>query len=105
MTSGAGVRHAKFFCEQGIGDGEPMIVTAVSLHVGRLRHMATDAIIAFLIRLMMTVSDRIDLRRRQDRCAVTSEAKRVSLQNRLAGMWIMAVDAPDAVIVHFAAEE
>ena len=77
-----------------------MIPPIVHLHICALWHVATDALGAGgFCRVMVMIRRVIDV------CAVALCAQPVAFRYQLSTMWIMAIGAGDALLIHLALQE
>ena len=105
MASVAGVGDAKALGHEGVGDGKAVISARMPLHVSGVRHVAVDAEVAFAVFGVAGMGERLDFRAVGMRAVVTAHAKRVAGEDGFSGVWMVAVHAMNARIVHSAAEE
>ena len=102
----AGVWDAVLLGQPGIGNGETMIMTRMTLHVHRLRHVAVDALVSGAFRAVKTMCLRRDDRRiRESTLCVAAHAELVARQEGFHAVHVMAVHAAHARVMHAAAHE
>ena len=83
-----------------------MIMTRMTLHVHRLRHVAVDALVSGALRAVKTVRLRRDDRRiRESTLRVAAHAELVARQEGFHAVHVMAVHAAHARVMHAAAHE
>ena len=98
--------HAQLLRQQWIRNRKTMVMPRMALHIGRLRHVAVDALGAAALRLVESVCEDVD-----DRCFgklrgaphVTAHAQRVAGGDDLCRVRIVAIKAAHARRVHLAA--
>lgn len=127
VTSVAGVGDAELAGEQGIRDGEAVVMPGVSLHVDCLRHVAVDAFTAGFGESAGEIIEEVDRGRHAvgvvaehpvlavgdgldewgvgDAAVMAAHAEPIARKPRLHRVRIMAIGAGDASLMHAAPQE
>ena len=108
MAAVAGVRHSEFLGELGIGNSETVVMARIALHVNGDGHVTRDALIASAVCAVVAVSGGIDdggggeIRTGR---GMAIHAKLIAGDDVLVGVWIVAIHAADASVLHAAGHE
>src|SRR5262245_57413022 len=102
MAPRASIGRAELNAQIGARHAEAVIAPRVNLHIGRLRHVAFDALGAGRSSLVMMVVFAVVFARRM---LMARRADFIALVLQPGGMWIVAIAAADILVIHFAFEE